>query len=192
MRVSGLTALVLCLCLTGCSAALVPSTSKPRQKIEQAYELISAGRAIPAEKLALEALDMYLKESNFIGAGNAETVLGVLYASSAYHAAEAHYRELGTFDPTSDKSKQSFRKAVDLYKKGGEYWGAANALIGIGDAFSKQGDDTNACLSYREALQTYLDPNAVFTGTAFTWNPKYPSYQAMLEAIIQNTCKATT
>ncbi|CAI3803110.1 hypothetical protein [Rheinheimera sp. MM224] len=192
MKISGLTSIALCLSLTGCSAALVPSTSEPRQKIEQAYELISAGRAIPAEKLALEAVNMYLKESNFIGAGNAETVLGVLYSSSAYHTAEAHYRELGTFDPTPEKSKQSFMKAVDFYKKGGEYWGAANALIGVGDAFSKQGDNANACLSYREALQTYLDPNAIFTGTAFTWNPKYPSYQAMLEAIIQNTCKATT
>lgn len=180
---------LLILLLAGCSAALVPATNDPRQKILQTYQLIDMGRPIPAEKLATEAAAIYEQQNNFVGAGTAYSALGMLYSSSAYRSFERYYRQQGTYDPTPEKSRIWYMKSIESYKKGGDYWGAANSFVGIGDGYTDQNDLENACKAYISALNTYSDPNAKFMGMAYTWNPKYPTYKSMLEALVSKSCK---
>lgn len=178
----------LMILLSGCSAALVPATDNPREKLNQAYQLIGLGRPLPAEKLAIEASTIYEKQNDYVGAGTAYSVLGMLYSSDAYRSFKDYYEKEGTYDPTYNKSISFYKKAMESSKKGGDYWGAANSLIGVGDGYINQHEPTKACEAYTEALVVYTDPNAKVTRMAYTWNPKYPSYKAMLEAIIKNSC----
>ncbi len=175
--------------LGGCSAALVPATDNPREKLNQAYQLIGLGRPLPAEKLATEAAKIYESKNDYIGAGTAYSALGMLYSSPAYRSHKEYYESKKTYDPTYNKSITFYKKAVDASIKGGDYWGAANSLIGIGDGYTNQNEQSKACDAYTEALKVYTDPNAKVTRMAYTWNPKYPTYKAMLEALIENSCK---
>jgi tetratricopeptide (TPR) repeat protein len=180
--------LLLVIILNGCSMFEGPDFNDPRTKVTQAYESIATGRPVPAEKLATEAAKIYESKNDYIGAGTAYSALGMLYSSPAYRSHKEYYENKNTYDPTYNKSIAFYKKAVDASMKGGDYWGAANSLIGIGDGYTNQNELSKACDAYTEALKVYTDPNAKVTKMTYTWNSKYPTYKAMLEAIIENSC----
>jgi len=174
--------------ILGCAAALVPTTSDPAKQLEYAYDLINAGRPLPAERLAKEALARFESVSDNSGAGRAYRVLGILYQSSAYRSFEKFYREQGTYDPTYGTSIANFKHSAESFRKAGDLWGASAGLVGVGDGYMNQGDRQEGCAAYREASVTYNDPAAVFTGLIHTWNPKYKTYAEMLDALIAGAC----
>lgn len=174
--------------LMGCSAALVPSTKDPSEKVSYAYQLIQLGRPIPAEKLAKEAAEQYESQGDFGGAAQAYTALGVLYSSQAYRSFETFFRERGDYDPTSAMSITFHRRAMESHRKAGDLWGVANSWVGVGDGYANQGDMVKACDAYAQGLAAFHDPNAKVTKYVYTWNPKYPSYDAMLKALVESSC----
>ncbi|WP_097460398.1 hypothetical protein [Mangrovitalea sediminis] len=188
MRIGKLIIISCSLFLFGCSAALVPYTNDPETKIDDAYRLIQDGRALPAEKLAREAVAAFQQKGDYEGMGHAYTVLGVLYSSSAYRAAKKFYQDNGTYDPTYEKSISFHKKAMDSLRKAGDYWGVANSWVGVGDGYTNEGKPQKACDAYSEALKTFEDPNAKNVGYMYSWNQKYPSYKAMLEALVKKSC----
>ena len=174
--------------LHGCAAALVPYSSDPDQKLSNAFQLINHGRPIPAERLATEALTDYEEKKDYSGAANAHKVLGILYKSNAYRSFSKYFKEHGGYDPTNEKSIKHFRESAEFYKLAGDHWGVSSALVGVGDSYFSEGNNENACKIYKESLATYTNPNAVFTGIIHTWNPRYESYQEMVEALVDKAC----
>ena len=168
-----------------------PDLNDPFVKIYYSRKFIEQGNPVFAEKLAQEAAEIFESNDDYVHAGSAYTSLGVLYDSSGYRAQAQHFIEQGSYDPTGRKSISYYEIAIKSYKKGGDYWGAANAFVGIGDLYLNQGDTEKSCAAYTQALNTFNARNMENKEVAYTWNPKYPSYAAMLKALIKGSCKAS-
>lgn len=153
---------LIVLLLLGCSAAMVPYTSDPSKKLDQAYALMDAGRPLPAENLIDEALAIYQKEGNEIGMAEAYHAYGNLYKTNVYY----------TFPRVSErrvKTKEEavgyFQKALDLYVKNNDYIGVAKCQFGMGQVYWVVGKKTEACTTLDESLASYnkakeRDPSA--------------------------------
>ena len=55
---------MLALSLLGCSALFVPATSDPKEKLDQADQLLSVYRPIPARRLIDEAIEIYKQQGD--------------------------------------------------------------------------------------------------------------------------------
>ena len=191
MSLKKISVILMIATLYACAAALVPSTDDPQEKLLWSYQLMDVGRALPAERLQLEALAIYTSEGNYLGEGNAYKALCLLYRSSAYRAAEKFYRKQGTYDPTYTKSIEFCEKSAEAYRRGEDLWGVSSALVGVADGYQSMGENEKACSTYKESLATYKDPKAIFTGVVHGWNPKYATQEEMLVALISQYCGET-
>ena len=168
-----------------------PDLNDPFVKVYYSRKLIEKGNPIFAEKLAEEAAEIFERNNDYVNAGSAYTSLGVLYDSSSYHAHAEYFREQGSYDSTEKKSISFYEKAIKSYKKGNDYWGAANAFVGIGDLYSNKGEIKKSCAAYTQGLNTFNARNKKNKKLVYTWNPKYPSYAAMLEGLIEDSCRTS-
>ena len=85
--------------LVGCAAALVPSTSDPRQKIADAYWLFDEkSRALPAEKLIHEAIAIYQENNNEVGLAEGYTAYAIFLRSYAVSQYRDRYEDKGFID----------------------------------------------------------------------------------------------
>jgi tetratricopeptide (TPR) repeat protein len=162
LKKTSLSIVLLLIVLAGCSAALVPYTSDPSKKLDQAYALMDAGRPLPAENLIDDALAIYQKEANELGMAEAYHTYANLYMSDIYY----------TFPRVSERRVKTkaqavdyFQKALVLYEKHNDYIGATKCLYGMGHVYEMVGNRTDACKSYSESLATYnkaveRDPSA--------------------------------
>ena len=151
--------------LLGCSAMGVPASSDPATKLRQANELfVREDRPIPAERLIQEALDIYEKDGDRLGAAEAYRTFGFFYRSTAVERWEKVYRaETGffdktvTFDTRFDKSAQYFEKSAKTFEQAGALDRAVNAEFNEGMTFALANRPANACEAYDRSLIMYRD-----------------------------------
>ena len=134
--------------LVGCSSFGVPSTSDPAQKLSYAFQLMGMQRAIPAERLAKEALDIYTMNGNVSGQSEAHFVLGVLYKSN-----QGHEKISGS--NSYDKTIAHLSKAKSGYFSINEKIQASKATFEMAQAYRGKDDNIRYCALFHEALALY-------------------------------------
>jgi tetratricopeptide (TPR) repeat protein len=144
--------LIILLLIVGCSAALVPYTSDPSKKIDQAYALMDSGRPLPAEKLIDDALEIYQKEGNELGIAEVYHTYGNLYKTGIYYSSS---RVSERRVKTKEEAVGYFQKAVDLYLNHNDFIGAAKCQFGIGQVYWVVGKKTEACAALDDSLASY-------------------------------------
>lgn len=164
-----------------------PDLNDPEVKVYYSRVLIEKGNFNRAKELAESAVEDFKTSNDYVNAGSAYTSLGLLYTVQTYNISSTEK----TYSSLEKEAISNYRNAVDSYKKGGDYWGATNAIIGIGDIYVNRDDHNTACSTYKEALRTYNKPGGRIEGLTYTWNPSYPSYKAMLESLITNACTSS-
>lgn len=175
--------------LLGCAAAGVPYTNDPWKKLAYAFQLMQLeGRALPAEKLGLQALNDFEKEQNWYGIAEAEYFLGSFYRSPAYRNYQDFYSKHNEYDPTGQKAISHYQKSIIAFAKDGDYWGVAKSTFEIGITYLRDSDVENACISANESLATYKSDKNIFKGRVHPHNQKFESFDAMIEAFIKDNC----
>lgn len=183
-----LSALVLiAITLSGCAAALVPYTSDPNKKLRNSYSLLSAGRAIPAEKFAKEALETFKNESNIEGMAEAHVFLGQFYKSQTYRRYEKFYRARDSYDPTNGKAIHHSQLAVDLYSQIMNYTQKAKAQSVLATAYLTE-DRRKACVLFDESLKAYEIGKEETPLESFEYNDYYGSFNGLIEAYKKEYC----
>lgn len=181
---------IVVLALMGCAAAGVPYKNDPNQKLNQAYQLMnSEGRALPAEKLGLEALSQFGSQNNWYGVAESQYFLGTFYKSKVYRSYKEFYVKHNEYDPTSRKSISHFKEAILAFEKDGDYWGVSKSTFAMGNAYATDNDLESACSNYRNALEIYHSDKNVFKGRVHPHNPTFESYDSMIESFIEAKCK---
>lgn len=180
----------LSILILGCAAAGVPYTSDPTEKLNNAYYLMnSEGRALPAEKLGLEALADFKAANDIYGEAEAEHFLGTFYKSRVYRSYSDFYIKHNEYDPTAQKSISHFDNAIQAFERDGDYWGVSKSTFAMGNAYATDNDYENACRKYQEALDIYKSDKNIFMGRVHPHKTSYESYEAMINAFIKGKCK---
>ena len=151
--------------LTGCAAALVPYTSDPKQKIADAYWLFDTKqRALPAQKLILEAIDIYKKDENKSGLAEAYVTYGIFLRSYAVDQYSERYKETGfnngqfSFEERYKMSIEYFDKSRVIYKQKEEYDNLTNTYLHMGFTYLTNENVQKGC----EMFIKSLDMNKLF------------------------------
>jgi tetratricopeptide (TPR) repeat protein len=173
--------------LTACSAALVPYTSNPDEKVAQAKWLFeSKYRALPAEKLLNEAKEIYLKDNNMVGLAEFNRIYGLFLNSHAVDKYEARYIEKGfiepgvTYENRYDKSIEYYKKTEKVYIENEEHDSLTNIYLLMGFTYSKAGKLKESCLMLDKSIEennifSKNNPEAVIKLAGFS------SYTAFIE-----------
>lgn len=173
--------------LSGCAAALVPYTSDPNTKLKNSYSLVSAGRAIPAEKFAKEALETFESENNFEGMAEAHVFLGQFYRSQTYRRYSNFYKGIDSYDPTNGKSIHHSQLAVDIYSQIKNYTQKAKAKSVLATAYLTE-DRNKACVLFDESLDAYAKGKEETPLESFEYNNYYGSFNGLIEAYKKEYC----
>jgi tetratricopeptide (TPR) repeat protein len=140
----------------GCAGIGLMATSNPDKKIQQAYQMMNRDRALMAEDLIRQAMDIYEKEDNTLGIAEAYHTYGLLYKDRVYHGkSAATFKKFGRYDGTYMKSVNNFLKAKEYYEKAHNEVGVVKSLTGAGSAYILRNEDIKACQYYKEALSRY-------------------------------------
>lgn len=166
--------------MTGCSAFLVPHTNDPAEKLSYSKQLIGAKRAIPAQRLAKEALQTYEQDNNVSGASEAHFVLGILYKSDQGIA-----RVSGS--DSIDKSIHHLGKSKEGYLSINEKIQASKATFELAQAYRGKQDSKKYCSLYDESLSLYESGEG--NEKHFSFNPKFKSPAHVIQAHIDGLCK---
>lgn len=145
-------ALAVAIFLAGCSAAGVLATSDPAKKLAQARTLLELGRPIPAQRSIQEAIDIYSRQNNLSGLGEAYAVYAEFHHSRAYHSHKAFFEQYGEYDSTLNTTIRYFGKAKESYLAGEDYAGASNIAFRLGLLYTSIGEPEQACTAYDESL----------------------------------------
>lgn len=136
--------------LVGCTAAGVPATNDPKEKIAYAQQLKELGRPIPAQKLLLESLSIYESNKDFGGLGSAYLALGNLYKSNTYQSNAEIFKKWNEYKSYKD-SASYFDNSAENFLKAGDSLMAGMAKTGAGDAYNLANEMVLQCKSYAEA-----------------------------------------
>ncbi len=142
--------------LLGCSAALVPYTSDPDIKLEQVKVLVDVGRAIPAEKIVLEAIEIYESRNDEIGLANAYRVYGIFYASDAYQRYKWLWKQRGNYDANKDKPTEYFRKSLEIFKKHNKLDQMTDLEYRLAIEYKNKGFTKEACESLQRSMSNHV------------------------------------
>lgn len=151
--------------LVGCAAALVPYTSDPKQKIADAYWLFGEQlRALPAEKLIFEAIEIYQKNNNQLGLAEGYTAYAIFLRSEAVSRYRDRYESNGfidesiTYNNRFAESMEYLRKSESIYQRLGEYDDLTNTYLHMAFTSMAADDKINACKYYDKSV----DANIIF------------------------------
>ena len=157
------------LSLAGCAAALVPYTSDPKQKISDAYWLFDQKqRALPAQKLILEAIEIYKKNNDKSGLAQAYVAYAVFLRSYAVNRYSEHYKETGfnggniTFKDRFDASIEYLEKSSAIYEEKQEYDNLTNTYLHMGFTYLANNNIPKVCDMYMKSLdmnKLFMDKN---------------------------------
>ena len=182
--------------IMGCSAALVPYTSDPKQKIEYAYWLFGEKyRAIPAEKLLHESMIIYQKNGDTKGLAEANKAYAIFLRSYAVEKYRDRFLEKGflkkdvTFENRFTKSIEYLKKAEDYYMRVGEYDALTNVYLHMGFTYMASNNQINGCSLFRKSIEA----NKVFIKNhpnAKVVSDGYGSYDDYMDNIMKKAeCK---
>ncbi|WP_293625741.1 hypothetical protein [Salinisphaera sp.] len=170
------------LVLQGCSYALVPETSDPLRKIDQAYQMWSVGRWVPAEGLGREALAMAEQSGDPVAIANSHRYLGNFYKSGLYREHAQWFAEQGRYDPTSGLSIFHFEKAEQTWASIDNHVGMALDQFNQGVAYSIDDDHEKTCERYATALDTYESAHEEFANTKLPISSHFKDFPEMIDA----------
>jgi tetratricopeptide (TPR) repeat protein len=146
--------------LAGCAAALVPYTSDPKQKISDAYWLFdNKQRALPAQKLILEAIEIYKKNDNTSGLAEAYVASAVFLRSYAVDRHSEHYKETGfnngkiLFEDRYNGSIEYLKKSRAIYEKKEEYDNLTNTYMHMGFTYLTNDNIQEGCEMFIKSLE---------------------------------------
>ncbi|MFI5343852.1 MAG: hypothetical protein ACHQUC_06490 [Chlamydiales bacterium] len=165
--VTVLTVLFAQLLLTSCAGFGIVATNDPLVKLNDAeYLFMNYDRPLPAEKLIFEAMDIYQKENNSRGLGNAHREYGEFLLSHSVTKWEKYYRNNGfrdktiTFENRVAKSSEYFEKALEFYLKSEkkpleaeQFDDLSNLYFNIGWTYFRLHDLNNSCKFYNKSLE---------------------------------------
>ncbi|WP_158683957.1 hypothetical protein [Pseudoalteromonas sp. T1lg10] len=177
--------------LTGCAAALVPYTSDPNQKLSDAYWLFDTKqRALPAQKLILESIEIFKEESNQSGLAKAYVTYAIFLRSYAVDRYAEHYKETGfnngkiAFNDRYNASIEYLEKSVSIYQEKKEFDNLTNTYLHMGFSYLTDNNVAKGCEMFLKSLEM----NKVF----ITKNPDaklnlggYNSYQEYIDNKMQ-------
>lgn len=151
--------------LAGCAAALVPYTSDPNQKLSDAYWLFDTKqRALPAQKLILESIEIFKEENNQSGLAKAYVAYAVFLRSYAVDRYAEHYKETGfkngniPFNNRYNASIEYLEKSVSIYQEKQEFDNLTNTYLHMGFTFLTDNNVSKGC----EMFVKSLDMNKIF------------------------------
>jgi tetratricopeptide (TPR) repeat protein len=159
MRKWKIAAIGFCLfTLSGCAAFGVPSTNDPHKKLDDARWMMNQGRAIPAERLINEALDMFKANEDKLGTAEAYRMYAFLLRSPLIneHYFRAHgFRDKSvTLENRYAKSVEAFEKSKEIYIESGKYGPLTNIYLNIGSTYELMGDQKRQCTALDESLES--------------------------------------
>jgi hypothetical protein len=179
------TILLCVLCLSGCSAALVPYTSDPNKKLANATALQQAGRPLPALRLANEALSDFEKDNDVFGMAEVHHFLGGFYRSSPYRE---FYKNEPNYDPGFTLSIRNYELAVSEFRQEKDLGGVTKSLFEMGQSYYLAGDKEKSCRVHQESLETFKSATVVKDSKGrvhiHTWNSKFKNMGEMITSFM--------
>ena len=163
--------LVLATALLGaCSGVGIVASSDPMVKLNEAEELFRRqDRPLAAERLILEAMEIYRLQGNARGLGNANREYADLLRSTAVAGKwQKHYQDHGFLD-RSVNYENRFEKSTEYYEKALAYYTEAekkvrpseqwddltNLYFNMAWTASQLGHTSRSCAYYDQSLSAY-------------------------------------
>lgn len=150
------------LLLSACAAMLVPETSDPAKKLAWARELIeSQNRPLPAERLIVEATNIYQSQQNELGLAEAYRVYGLFFMSRAVGRHQGFYEKSGFVDRTANyatryqRAIEYFDKALVLLEKNKDVQWITNVHALKAFTYEDMNDKPAACRAYDQSLVSH-------------------------------------
>lgn len=171
------------LTFVGCSAALVPASSNPDTKLTQAKDLMSLERAIPAERLVREAIDIYKEQNNVKGLANAYAQYGLMLISPVYRKYEKFWRDGGSYDPTPKTAINYLEQSLLLYGQADDPEGQRFASFQLGRLFQMDGENKKACHAYDQSTQYHQIALNRFPQNKYYIAPGTKSWEDMISKL---------
>ena len=181
---------ILVVSLMGCAAAGVPYTNDPEQKIKYAHELINSNRAIPAEKLLKEAVEIYTEKDDKQGLAKSYSELGAFYLTNAYKNYKSFYEKHNEYDYKRDQSVKYYLKSEELFLSVNEYYSASNMALRLGDLHKIRDEKELSCKAYDRSI-THHDLGKKEHPDKKLFLPKgYNTFIDYIEErLVENKCK---
>ena len=156
--------MVVCslLAVTGCAAIFGRSTDDPAIKLKWAAEHYNnLNEPQKAEKLIVEAIQIYTKNNDQFGLAEAYRNYGLFFRSRAVEKFEKTYRDTGFLDTTAKsgtrlaKSIEYFNKARTIYADYGRLDALSSLDISIAKTYDLMNRKSDACNSFYLSLESF-------------------------------------
>jgi len=173
--------ILLCLVffLSGCSAMGVVETNDPNEKLIQASHLQSNGRPIPAERIALEALQIFQGQQDAMGSGEANLFLGQFYK------AKSGWGNVNK-DEFLNKSIKYINSSIDNFLSIQENIQASKAVFELAQSYRGKEKIIEMCSNFQRSLELYN--SGIGTAKSFQYNKQFGSVRGLIEAHIEQLC----
>jgi tetratricopeptide (TPR) repeat protein len=190
-KIQTLAGLSVMLLLVGCAAMGVVATSDPDVKLSDAQNLYrNLDRPLPAETLISEAIEIYQKQGNLRGLGNAYREYGGLLLSPSltkWGSPKMYFHDPSvTYENRVAKASDYFRKALDAYEKfepqpleAKQYDVLSNLYYVTAWTYNGLHDHKNSCKYFDKSLAAYAE-NIRLNPSAKPISPGFNSFPEMV------------
>jgi len=165
----------------GCSAMAVVQTSDPYLKLKQADQLERAGRHLPAERLAKEALDIFQMEEDNTGLAHTHLFLGQFYKSNKGRGWPDRVKQSDYYIEAKNTSILHHKKSIDAFETIADLYGVAMAKFGLANSYFEI-DSHEQCKFYSDSLETFRQ--AELDGETEMTYPIYPNFKNFEEMVL--------
>ena len=185
------------LILTACSAAGVPYTNDPFQKLQYATELYDKyNRPLPAQRMIFEALETFKQNNNEFGIAKAYRTYAFFLQSPAVGKFEPAYRKSGfkdktvNFDNRYKKAIEYFEKTASIYKKLAKYDQLSNIYLSMSsNYFLVQNNNLKACNYLDKSLNSHLNHKKNNPDDKVFTHSKFKTFSGYIKAVkIETKC----
>lgn len=167
-----LVVLTIMLLMVGCSAMGVMVTSDPDVKLRDAENLYrNLDRPLPAESLISEAIEIYQKQGNLRGLGNAYREYGALLFSPSMTkwgkggVFGVHFHDPSVnYENRKEKAAEYWQMALDTYQKyepqpleAKKYDELTNLYYAMAWTYNGLNDHNNSCKYFNKSLAAYAE-----------------------------------
>ena len=176
--------------LQGCSAALVPYTSNPNQKLSYAYSLLNQERILPATNLGKEALKGFSEINNEFGMAESHFFLLNIYKRTAKATNQKFHVKFPDHDPKNGKAILHGKKAIKLFKKLNELTQVSKSQFALANFYLGHNEKVKGCNLYDASSESYkkgveLKPDSGFK----ILNPNFNTFPDMVASFKLDKCQ---
>jgi len=148
--------------LSACATLLVPETSDPHRKLDQAVLLFhSQARPLRAERLIREAIGIFRKNNDQLGLASAYQTYGFFFRSHSIEKWRNTFTKEGFLDKKAAyhsrlvNSIEYFDKAKTIFRELNHYDGLTNVNYNMGVTYEYMNNRLLACQAYEQSLENY-------------------------------------